>query len=113
MTREIKFRAWHNQRKEMFNPMPIIDFKVMEINGHHLMQFTGLQDKNGIDIYEGDIVEGIWHGKTIDKDIFGVVDFKEGMFGIENTIDGEPYTINRLYIKVIGNIHEHPHLLVK
>ena len=70
-------------------------------------QYTGLQDNKGKDIYEGDILKGVWHGKSIDKDIYGVVDFKEGMFGLENELEnGEPYTINRLFVEVIGNTYE-------
>jgi hypothetical protein len=64
MTREIKFRAWDKSRKIMIdNPGDIPgDLQVSFINNsfvnsdYDFMQFTGLHDKNGKEIYEGDII---------------------------------------------------------
>ena len=61
--REIKFRAWDYERKEMIQPESIIGLEgettkqlVLSAPFLTLMQFTGLHDKNGKEIYEGDIV---------------------------------------------------------
>jgi uncharacterized phage protein (TIGR01671 family) len=68
-----------------------------------LMQYTGLKDKNGVEIYEGDIVRFL--------DIDGVdsvteVEFREGGF-----YPFAPDFIHWCNVEVIGNIYENPELL--
>ena len=51
--REIKFRAWGGGKMEYdFNPFPF----TFNTHGYIIEQFTELQDKNGVDIYEGDYI---------------------------------------------------------
>ena len=51
--REIKFRAWDNYEKKMWYPRTIGE-GFIKMSG--LMQFTGMLDKNGVEIYESDII---------------------------------------------------------
>ena len=58
--REIKFRVWNTTSKEMTIPFQLGSQMSMEIYtmlGDIIMQYTGLHDKNGKEIYEGDIWE--------------------------------------------------------
>ena len=77
-----------------------------------LMQYTGLKDKNGVEIYEGDIVESNSHRPSLFK-----IDFIEGGFCAYQKNIEYPLDINHFYpsvgcqIKVIGNIYENPELL--
>lgn len=76
-----------------------------------LMQYTGLKDKNGKEIYEGDIVKGSAYGKEI---YTGVVEFYDASFVMR--IDGNKgyYRLNKMTfqeLEVVGNIYENPELL--
>lgn len=115
MNREIKFRAWDLDKKQMnfcifigigkiFNMTKSFKPKE-EIKNSVLMQYTGLKDKNGKEIYEGDIVktetvEGI--GRIIYRDDFAsfVVDFESGCWDSMEVI-----------MEIIGNIYENSGLL--
>jgi uncharacterized phage protein (TIGR01671 family) len=111
MNREIKFRSWDGKR--MITDPIISDgsdggetsrVKLNEAIGcydYELMQYTGLKDKNGKEIYEGDIVAvGENHPKLeIVWDDFG--------WKIKN-IGGHLFNINCHILEVIGNIYETP-----
>ena len=100
--REIKFRGWNNISKEMHLPYacicwsPVVD----------LMQFTGLLDCNGVEIYEGDIIH--WHGVNLEVKFIADGWFAET--ADESIVEaGQEWESS---CSVIGNIHQHAHLLV-
>lgn len=133
MQREIKFRAWNGKRMalpeysddEDFYITPEGEVKyITEVGcerhrhsfsrqGWVLMQYTGLKDRNGKEIYEGDIIQGDFPllivGFNTKTAAFGASKscvFDAGnMYWFNNDID-----ILRDEWKVIGNIYEHPHL---
>jgi len=119
--REIKFRAWDTSKKQMFNVI-CLDFKEHgyideEIGWHkdficHLMQYTGLKDKNGKEIYEGDIVKGwIYDEYDEEKDKYDKVFWHDEYCGFY--IDYiEEYRLYELRdAEIIGNIYENPELI--
>ena len=125
--REIKFRAWDKYKKEMIMPNTIGceiifidetgDFGVGRFDCNEdwyddieIMQYTGLKDKNGKDIYEGDIVK-------YKDEILQVYWYKEFCkFLINRTTNGatngyEMFTLRcSEEVEVIGNIYENPEL---
>lgn len=123
--REIKFRAWGIDRGKMHDVYNIafhesygykaitseqpLNVNTTFINKEEfiLMQFTGLKDKKGVEIYEGDILklptfnnQG-WFKKA-------VVTFEDGSFQCDCNLVSK-YNVE--HIEVIGNIYENPELL--
>ena len=128
--REIKFRAWDETEKHMYNWENLLNqnlkniFTIPEECGYNIMQYTGLKDKNGKEIYEGDIIEFSYDMFVGNFDTFvakGKVVFEEGAFYVEvfeneRTTKDEAYllySINLDTIEVIGNIYDNPELLEK
>lgn len=120
--REIKFRAIHKLTKKMWNEEELVfhngkwyeDWRAFEdgmslnMSQCELMQYTGLKDANGVEIYEGDIVRCFRDGQS-------EVVFKKGCFGLETyrAIGNYYSTFNEVYgyCEIIGNIYENPELL--
>jgi hypothetical protein len=103
--REIKFRAWDKENKEWceWDDGDIVIHNDGTFEPHErlvLMQFTGLHDKNGKEIYEGDILSWGAGDKSVVKWEFG--GFLAG---------GRFQEISYEKSKIIGNIYENPELL--
>ena len=101
---EIKFRAFDSISHEMHSwyvigntHLPLHDF--IKLKHYHLMQFTGLKDKKGVDIYIGDIL------KTFRGSIIYFKNMIEYYFWMD-----ENYSAFQK-VEIIGNIHENPELL--
>lgn len=68
----------------------------------HLMQYTGLKDKNGAEIYEGDKVKAKFYG----KEVVGEIGFNSGCFLLWNSCVSDNQLFIFTDIEVIGNIYE-------
>ena len=143
--REIKFRAWNPENKSMVefdNEKAANDIYIAkhlltlmankhELGENLLMQFTGLQDKSGVDIYEGDIVKAV-SNKHYWLSVISADNGKNGninLYAMEfcNNVTScefeEVYTYERqdstrrndinTRMEIIGNIHSNPELLEK
>ena len=107
-----RYRAWDNENKcwtnyaiidnmQRFYDKHIGDWLCENKDWFVLMQSTGLKDKNGAEIYEGDIVSTI-HGlcevRYIKDGYYIVKDNKSSLLSLQN-------------VRVVGNIYENPELM--
>ncbi len=109
--REIKFRAWDDLQKQMRPWRDRNDIEVLSDGTvRHiwpklvLMQFTGLHDKNGKEIYEGDIITSDEGARATYEVIF-----RKGAFCVYKL--GANHLFNDKKVAVIGNVYENPKLL--
>ena len=125
--REIKFRAWDEETKQLlivnsltldfglcdlWNGKPEDEGVAKKLSDVNLMQYTGLKDKNGVEIYESDVVKfnfiGREEGTSEVKWEYGewnVTDFSEKVRISDNIHEAAD-------IEVIGNIYQNPELLI-
>ena len=110
MTRQIKFRVWNKVDKVLYQPHAVSD-EIFSNSALEVMQFTGMLDCNGKEIYEGDILKYIFSERLketmekyeFQKKQFGVVEYKgTGFIWIKSKPEKQ---------EIIGNIYENPELL--
>jgi hypothetical protein len=119
MAREIKFRAWDTVEEKLLEVREVtwligggllvqayIDGYVVALDGAAtLMQFTGLHDKNGREIYEGDVVSHFLGRRVVRWDD------ESAMFRGFVQDENEHIDLDLYPVEIVGNIYENPELI--
>lgn len=114
MQDRFKFRCWDDIHREMLDlqKQDVNPYNISDIPQNNIMQCTGLKDKNGKLIFEGDIMKCLYIspiGEEISK--LGFVEFNFGAFWFNYKI-GSSYLYNEnALLEIIGNTYENPELL--
>ena len=127
--REIKFRAWDRKPKKMyysemeqFDDMLGFRFKHFEELDEPpvYMEYTGIKDINGKEIYEGDIVTYRINEAGLTQDDIGIIQIRDVIFDCDcdeiiKVFSLDEYTplFSNQKCKVLGNIYENPQLIEK
>lgn len=132
--REIKVRAWYKPYKQMCQveslrfdgngvytavliDEPFYDRRIVEADEIAIEQYTGLKDKNGTEIFEGDIVKYYPHHRGVPYRVYWADKSAKFLIGRDGVI-GQSFSdimhnlnTGRIALEVVGNIHENPELL--
>ena len=110
MNREIKFRGF--KKSWIYGGISIFQNEATIFDVNSVFQYTEVKDRNGVEIYEGDIVKG---GSRIMQVFWQIEVCQFWLIWTDKNIGKyEPLTLNSAeYIEIIGNIYENPELLTK
>ncbi|WP_243096349.1 YopX family protein [Streptococcus dysgalactiae] len=118
------FRAYFEQYKRMIYSIGIVNQNMILVDFHdtgdteslfitdriHVMQSTGLFDKNGVEIFDGDIVK-LRYTITSDFELLKVTKSRGGSWRIGNRLRSSELWLRNEDCEVLGNIYENPELL--
>lgn len=128
--RSIKFRAWDKKTRQMSIPLMIKDISVVEFRENWFadmgwvftelvwLQFTGLKDKLGNEVYEGDILKFNSSLHTLPDKFYEVYWSDGGAWFIKEKAKSRSFDegeringFHLYYSEVMGNVYSHPELL--
>lgn len=106
MKREIKFRAWDSENESMITYGMLSNGEIVD-RYENLMQYTGLLDKNSVELFEGDVVNCVFSEPKKEEVKYEVFfDEEEAMFKLRNDNGYCMLTHRTIELEIIGNIHK-------